>query len=258
MLNEQEQFLQDTNSDPMKVDVLDQPLIPQTSEKTEEEGAGDSSTDNEGASEKGELKPRNRRERRLMEKLDAERQSSAFLAGKLEARTEAGKALTEEEDYIKSIERIYGTETPEAQLATDLLKKAITGARDDAETRAYERMRKERDDESQAATDAETELDNIIDEIEEEYEVTLTAPQEKSFFQLLEKMSPKDKDGNVTEYADAHSVWEVFSEKLQKNKTADTRAKDMSSRSMTQSGASKESNLQDDVTARFLKEQGII
>lgn len=257
-MNEQEQFLQDTEQDIKKVDVLEAPLVPDESEKTKE---GTATTEGEGTGEgenKGELRPRNRRERRLSDQLAAERESSSFLAGKLAARTEAQGALSETADYIKGIERIYGTDTPEAQLATDLLKKAITGARDDAENRAYERIKAEREKESEAQKEAEGELDTMLEDIEEEYDVTLTEPQEKAFFQLLEKMSPKDKEGNVTEYADPHAVWEVFAEKLKTRSGSDTRAKDMSSRSMTQSGASRESNLTDDVTARFLKDQGII
>lgn len=257
-MNEQEQFLKDTEQDTTKVDVLDQPLISDDSAKSDESAKDGEGTKPKEEGEGGQSEPRNRRERRLMDRLDAERRSSAFLAGKLEARTEAQKAVTEEADYIKSIERIYGTDSPEAQLATDLLKKAIVGARDDAENRAYERMNSERKRELDAQKEAESELDNILEEIEDEHGVTLTEPQERAFFQLLEKMSPKDKQGNVTEYADPQAVWEVFSEKLTKAKTSDTRAKDMSSRSMTNSGSSKESNLQDDTTARFLKEQGII
>lgn len=255
MANQQEEFLKDTEIDPTKVDVLDAPLIPEDPAKDDEGKKDDEDTgDDDG---KGEPKPRNRRERRLLERLAAERESSSFLAGKLEARTEAGKAVTEESDYLKAVERIYGTDSPEAQLATDLLKKAIIGAREEAKTQAVAEMKAERQRELADQRDADKELDNIVDEIEDEYGVTLTEPQERAFFQLLEKMSPKDKDGEVIEFADPHSVWEVFQEKL-KARPADTRAKDMSSRSMTQSGSSKESTLQSDATTRFLKEQGII
>lgn len=256
--NEQEKFIEDTEVDPNKVDVLEAPLFPEAApakEGTEEDKEDGQEDGNDDGAEKGE-KPRNRRERRLMERLAAERESASFLAGKLEARTEAGKAVNEESDYLKAVERIYGTDTPEAQLATDLLKKAIVGSREDAKNEAIAEMKAERTREVEAQREADKQLDNMIDEIEDEYSVTLTEPQERAFFTLLERMSPKDADGSVTEYADPHAVYEVFQEKLRK--PADTRAKDMSSRSMTQSGSSKESKLQDDVTARFLKEQGII
>lgn len=256
-MNEQEEFLKDLNVDPNKVDVLDQPLVPEPVKETEENKneIGEVEGNDDESGEDG--KPRNRRERRLMQRLQAERESSMFLAGKLEARTEAQKSVTEEEDYLKTVEQIYGNDTPEKQIATELLKKAIVGARDDAERRVYERVVRERQEESSAETQAEKELDSIIERIEDEHGVSLTETQERAYFQLLERMSPKDRNGTVIEYADSEAVWEVFKDRLSK-KPADTRARDMSSRSMTQSGSSTQSNLQDDVAARFLKDQGII
>lgn len=256
-MNEQEKFLKDLESDQNReVDILDMPLDGSTSAK-EEDKKEDS---NEGSEDDGDdegLKPKNRRERRLLRKLDAERESSIFLAGKLEAREEAKKSVTEESDYLKSIERIYGTDTPEAQIATDLLKKALTGVRDDAEQRAYDRMKSDREREVAEERDSSKELDAFVEDIEDTYDVSLTEAQETSFFKLLQKMSPKDREGRVIGYADPHAVWEVFSERL-KSKGTDNRAKDLSARSMVQSGASKESSLKDDASSRFLRENGII
>lgn len=250
-MDEQNKFLDSLNDDQGgEVDILEQSLgvtgatgdvAPQVIEGDEEDDG---------------IKPKNRRERRLLRKLEAEREASIFLAGKLEARTEATKAVTEESDYLKAVERIYGTDSPEAQLATDLLKKAIIGARDDAENRAYERIKSEREKEQEALVKAEQELDSFVEEIEDTYDVTLSDAQQKGFFQLLHKMSPKDKRGEVIEYADPHAVWEIFQEKLQK-RGADNRVKDLSTRSMVNSGAPKE-NISDDVHARFLRENGII
>lgn len=250
-MNEVEKFLEDTSADTTKVDVLDAPLIPNESEKTGEDKGTKQEDDGD------ELKPKNRRERRLLKQLREEREGSSFLAGKLSAREEAKASVTEESDYLKSVERIYGTDSPEAQIATDLLKKAFIGARDDAEQRAYDRIKAEREQDTKAFADANNELDNMLEELEDEHGVELNEAQETAFFKLLEKMSPKDREGNVTAYADADAVWEMFSEKLTKAKP-DNRAKDMSSRSMTTSGASKESNLNEDVHARFLRENGII
>ncbi len=254
MPNELEKFLEGTEQN-REVDVLEAPLNPvDESEKTESTGT----TDGEESEESGE-KPRNRRERRLMSQRDAEAKSAAFLAGKLEAITEAKGAVEGEADYLKVAERIYGTETPEAALATDLLKKAITGARDDAENRAFSRFQAERQAESKQVAEAENELDSMIDSIEETFGIELNEPQEKAFFQLLEKMSPKDKDGNVREYADAHAVFEVFRDtKLKKPSETSNRAKDLSSRSMVKSGTSTELKTGEDAMARYLHEQGLI
>ena len=255
MPNELEKFLEDTETNLKETDVLEAPLVPSLEKEKEDDAGAGEGEEGEG---KDEMKPRNRRERRLMQQLADEKTSAAFLAGKLEATTEARKAITEEEDYLKAVERIYGTDSPEATLATDLLKKAITGARDDAETRAYNRIKEEQQRDVEEEKAAEGELDSMIDTIEDEYGVTLSEPQERAFFQLLEKMSPKDKSGQVVQYADPHAVFEVFQERLKKPTETNTRAKDLSSRSMVASGASTESKPVEDATARFLHEQGLI
>jgi hypothetical protein len=243
MPNELDEFLKGVE-EPVD-DIFNQPLNQEPAIEKEEEPDED------------EPQPKNRRERRLQEKLEAERQSAIDLANRLTKLEESRSVRDEEKEYLKGIERIYGTDSPEAQMATDLLVKAIVGARDDAENRAYERIQSERQNETKAVQQAESELDSIIDDIEDQFKVQLTEAQERSYFQLLQKMSPKDREGNVKELADPYAVWEIFSEKLQSRGT-DNRAKDLSARSMVQSGATKDSTLVDDTTERYLREQGII
>jgi hypothetical protein len=253
MPNEQEQFLKDLDIKPPQDDILEQPLNPQEPAKDPVDPAVDpEETDAEG------LKPRNRRERRLMSKLQEERESSMFLAGKLEAREEAKRSLSEEREYLKGVERIYGTDSPEAQLATDLLKKALVGMAEDAENRAFERMQESRRKELEEESKAERELDDIVEELEDDHNVTLTETQRTSFFKLLERMSPKDEAGHVKEYADPDAVWEVFKDRLSSRRSPEsTRAKDLSARAMVQSGAPKDNDL-GDANERYLREHGII
>ncbi len=245
MSTEQDQFLKDLVTD-NRVDVFEQPLTPDP-EKEQDTVVEDKEVLPE---------PKNRHERRLEKALQEEREAARFLAGKIEARSEAQRVVTEESDYLKAIERIYGNDTPEAQLATDLLKKAIVGARDDAKTQAIAELREERQREAQETQDAEQELDTFIEDIEDTYNVTLTEAQQKSYFTLLGRMSPKDSNGNVKEYADPHAVWEVFEDRLNKRGT-DNRAKDLSARSMVQSGAAS-SGTTEDPNLQFLKEHGLI
>lgn len=255
MPNELDQFLSDIQQDQTEADILNAPLNPEP-----EQGEGKEPEQEEQASDEEDdyLKPKTRRERRLIKKLQDERESSIFLAGKLEAREEAKQYLSDEEaDYLKGIERIYGNDSPEAQLATDLLKKAIVGVREDAETRAYERIMSERKNEQAQMQQAESELNSIVEDIEDTFGVELSPAQERNYFELLQKMSPKDKDGEVISLADPYSVWEVFQERMNQ-KAPDNRAKSLSSRSMTQSGASSDSSMADDVVARQLRDMGII
>lgn len=270
-MNEVTQFLKDTEQS-QGVDILDQPLNPEEQAQppapAEETPEGDEPTgdEEEGKQLKGDdeepedvepLKPKNRRERRLRQRLEAERQSAMQLAERLETMSSAQRAI-EEADYMKGLDRIYGNDTPEAQMATDLLKQAFSGAVKDAEERAYARVAQERQQAAQQEADAQAELDGFIDEIEDTYNVELSETQERSYFQLLHKMSPKDKNGNVIGYADPHSVWEVFQERSKKKAPANTKAKAIASRSLKQGGTPEPSKIQDDSTVRFLKENGII
>lgn len=251
-MNEQEKFLQDILSDQGQgIDLMDQPFNAPEVKSDDAQPNTDPNIDNEDA-----IKPKNRRERRLLRKLEEEREASIFLSGKLAGQSEAKSLITEESDYLKGIEKIYGTDTTEAILATDLLKKAIIGAREDAKRLAIEEIQASQRAQVEAKARLEKELDSFIDDIEDTYGVELTATQEKSFKQLLTKMSPKDRDGNIIAYADRHAVYEAFQDRLKSG--ASNQAKQLSARSMTQSGASKESTLPDDSTVRFLNENGII
>ena len=251
--NNLDQFLADTEQEG-EADILNQPL---GNSEEEEPEVDQEQEDGYDESEEQEFNARNRRERRLMKKLDDERESASFLAGKLEAMSGA-KETMEEADYLKSIDRIYGTDSPESQMATDLLKKAITGARDDAEERAYNRMTESQDREQESVRVAEGELETIIDDIENDYGVALTAKQEADCFELMQKMSPKDRNtGEVTSLADPDAVWEVFTERTARSNKGN-QAKQLASRSLTGGSSNEPSNLQDDSQQRFLKENGII
>lgn len=243
MPNETDLFLNETK----EPNVMTDPLEPQVEIPKEEEG-----NELEDAEE-----AKNRRERRLQAKLTAEREANIAMAARLEALSEANKFRSETDaDYLKTVERIYGTDTPEAKTATELLKEALRGLEKNATERALESFREAQQAEAQKLRDEERRLDGFVEEIEDTYGINMTSDMQKGYFKMLEKMSPKDNDGNIVEYADPHSVWEVFSEKLQKG--GSNRAKDLASRSMTASGASNNAKVVDDATLAYLKEQGII
>lgn len=249
-MSEQDQFLKDLEQENKGPDILEAPLEP---EKDKEEIPEIKQDDEE--------KLANRRERRLAARLQAERESSIALAARLEAITEAQKFRQESNtsDHFKGVERIYGTNSPEAIEATELLKKALLDAKEAAKKEALEAFQEERQREAVAVQKEEQHLDSMLEELEDEYGVDLTSDGSeavrKGFFKYLEKLSPKDNDGNIIAYADPHAVWGEFQSKFKKS---DNRAKDLSSRSMVQSGASKDTKLSDDVNERFLKENGII
>lgn len=246
--SELQQFIDDTTQQPQ--DIFEQPLTP-------EQGDGEQSQ--RVSAEEEETNLRNRRERRLAAKLQQEREAGIELAARLRAITEA-QQLREAPDaeHLQAVERIYGTDSPEAKEATQLLKHALQGVEERATERALAVLREEQEAAEQQVAQAEHEVDAILEEIEDEYNTDLTSNNaaRTAYLKLLERMSPKDQDGNITQFADHHAVWEVYQSR--KERQVDTRAKDLSARSMVQSGASKDSTIQEDATARYLRENGII
>lgn len=250
-MNEQEQFLKDLDNGSEKVDVLEASL--------------DGKVDDKVIDDNPELAPdsiKDRRHKRLEEKLQAERESNIQLSARLETLSEVSKFAKETtgSEYLKSVEKIYGTDSPEATAATELLKGALKGVEDRATERALEIFRKEQKEASDAVKKEEQQLNTMLEELEDDYNVDLTSTSaqstKKGFLTLLERMSPKDSDGNIIHYADHHAVFDQY--KSQIKKVTDTRAKDLSSRSMVNSGSSSDNKKVDDATQKFLKQEGII
>lgn len=242
-MSEQEQFLKDTETKEGD-DLFDKPL----DDKVVDENP-----------ELAEESVKDRRHRRLEEKLQAEREANIAMATRLEVISEAKKTEETPSEYLKSVERIYGTDTPEATAATELLKNALKGVKDEAREEALNTWREEQRQSSQDVAKEEKKLDSMVEDIEDDYNVDLTSPKSKelrsAFFKTLEKLSPKDAQGNVIHYADHRAVWEDLQSRI--SKRTENRAKNLSDRSMVHSGAS-ESKVGEDANLRFLKENGII
>lgn len=242
MPNEQEDFLKDLEPQ-AEQDPFNTPLVPEETpvEETPKEDSDEERT--------------NRRTRRLETKLQAEREAGIALAARLEALTEAQKFRGETTEVDETISRIYGTNTPEAAEATALLAKALGNVEERATKRALESFRKEQQKQADAVKKEEQTLDSMIEDIEDEFGTTFDANSKKAFFTQLEKLSPKDRDGNIVAYADHHAVYE----EMQSRKPApNNRAKELASRSRVQSGASPSTTVEHTATERYLMENGLI
>ena len=126
-MNESEQFAQENQN------ILEQPLNPETPEVEEEK-----------VDEEPEEDPKNRSERRLREKLEKERIANIELNARLSALSEVQKFRESEVDAYEAVGKIYGTDTPETQAATELLKNALKSVEERAKSSALEEFRQER------------------------------------------------------------------------------------------------------------------
>lgn len=67
----------------------------------------------------------------------------------------------------------------------------------------------------------------------------LTSKDKKPFLQFVEKISPKDADGEVTDYADFGEAWEIYQSIRDKQNTPNnSQKKQLAARSMTRSNES--------------------
>lgn len=242
MPSEQEKFLQDLEIDNSK-NVLDDAI-----EEVKPEN---------GDPEDAEFKAKNRRERRLLEKNQQLREEAIAATARLQGIEESRTIRKDAEpaNYLKRIEKIYGNATPEAKEATELLLEALRGVEESATQKALEKFELQRGSESQAIREEEKNLDKMSDTWEDEYDIDMSnEATRKAIFSLTEKLSPKDADGNIKEYADPDAVAEVF---LSTREKSNSRAKELASRSMTRSGSSQPSKLEQDATWKALKEAGI-
>lgn len=244
-MSEQNDFLKELEIKPE--DSFEKPLVEEPETPVEEE--------------KGEFSPKNRRERRQQERIDRLVKEATDNAARL-AKLEQSREVTtgEEADFLKLVEPIFGTDTPEKREATEILKKALKGVHDSAEKSALEkavaRYEEERNSESQAVAEEEQNLDDMMEDLEDKYNVDFSDQATRNgFLTTLERLSPKDRDGNIIEYADPEAAYEIYASRKE---SGSNRAKELASRSMTRSGSSQPSKLQQDSMERFLKEEGII
>lgn len=229
-------------------DVFEKPLTEETVVEPEKK---------EETAEETEQKAKNRRERRLLEKNQQLREEAIASNARLQALTEAKQIQegAEPADYLGRVEKIYGNATPEAAAATELLKSALEGLKLSAKQEALQEFDKQRGAEKEATRKEEEALDHILETVEDEHGIDMSGDDRKGFLALLEKLSPKDKDGNIIEYADSDATAELY---LSRKEKPNDRAKELASRSMTRSGSSAPTKIEEDATVRYLKENGII
>lgn len=143
----------------------------------------------------------------------------------------------ETDDYY---ERLIGNDTPEK---VAMIKEAK--ARDErmlqvAEERALGRLTQKEQEELIADQEAETELETAFDNIEENFGVDISSNNpiarktRQEFVSFVERIAPKDRNGDIVDYPDMQSAWETFSE-IKRSTSTPSRAKELASRGMTRS-----------------------
>lgn len=184
---------------------------------------------------------KNRRVRRLEDKLQAEREMSIALNERL-------KVLAEQQSYIKEhageidprLVRAFGT-TEEGKELTKIFQDILKDNAEQAKVQALAEIEVRQSRVIEEQQNEEKYIDSQLETLEDEYHFDLTsnAPvavkARKDFLGLVEKLSPKDESGNIKEYADFETTFEIYKESL--TKAEPSRAKELAARSMQSSTA---------------------
>ena len=103
--------------------------------------------------------------------------------------------------------------------------------------KAIQAIQAERQEEQEVYKDAENEVEQGFENIADTFGVDLDAPQSSrmrnNFIDFLAKISPKDGEGNIVEYADFETSFETFQEINKKTMPSNSRNKELASRSVS-------------------------
>lgn len=229
------------------------------------EGPQEQAPEAASSEEGGQDEPhKNRRHRRLEAKLQSEREANIALNARLAAISESQRFAhdTGEIHVDDSLLTLYGADE-NGRKAAEITQRLLEKTKNEARQEAIEEFRNQQEQEAQEFRQNNETLDSMLEQVEDEYDVDLTsdAPSARKarqqFLTTLGRLSPKDSEGLVTDYADALTTWEMVQLQQQRSNTTD-RAKDLGSRSMVRSGASSQSKIEASAAERFLKDSGII
>jgi hypothetical protein len=150
---------------------------------------------------------------------------------------ETTPTTTEDDDFYV---RLIGNDTPEKVAMIREYKAREERLLEQAEERAFNRLSAKEQEAIKADQEAEEELESAFDTIEENFGVDITsnAPlarkTRQEFVSFVEKIAPKDSNGDIVDYPDMQSAWETFSE-MKKATSTPSRAKELAARSMQRS-----------------------
>lgn len=160
--------------------------------------------------------------------------------------SESEKETKEENDeVVDALIAVIGNDTPEKRRAVQALRDRLDeGARKITEWENQQREAELADEQ------AEKELEDGFSSIEEQFEFTFTKEKKRQFAEFLEKVAPKDGNGEIIAYPDFLATYETF-DKLSKVSQPANRAKELASRSMARSAETGSSQVRKANTSSF-------
>ena len=215
--------------------------------------------------EEGVESRKNRHHRRLEEALQRERESNIALNERIKVLAEVDKRVAQpsNDDVPAEWIALMG-DSPEAQKAWKLQQNFLQQAVEKGKQEAIEALESRRRAEIEAEREAEQLIDSELERLEDTFNVDLTSNSPAArkarteYLDLLEKISPKNESGSVSDYADFHSTFELYQKTRTTDKPDNSQRKQLADRSMQRpSGSPTASNGDVDATEKYLNSIGI-
>lgn len=184
---------------------------------------------------------KNRRHRRLEEKLQSERESNIALAERVKILSEQQQfeRETKHEGLDPDLVRVFG-DTDAGKEVARIMAEKIALATETAEERALKKFEERQLEAQREQKEFESFIDSELESLEDQHNIDLTSdsPQarkaRREFLEMVQNLSPKDENGTITAYADFDSTFNVYQSTHQEKVDA-SRQKEIASRSMQRS-----------------------
>lgn len=198
--------------------------------------------------EEGDEEPRkNRRHRRIEAQLQEERETSIALNERVRTLSE----MLQERNTDKStmavderLARLFGADENGKEISRHFTQ-ILADTKTEAEENALNRFNQQQQQVVEQQKEYESFIDDQLESLEDEHGVDLTSDAPKArkarreFLEMVQDLSPKDRDGTITDYADFGSTFDVYQRThTEKPDESINRRKEIASRSMQRSGNS--------------------
>lgn len=168
-----------------------------------------------------------------------EREIEERLSSKFKSKQEEKPLVDTEKEEL--LVQVFGNDTAEKVAIGKRFGAYLDSLKGSAKAEAIAELESRQQQEVQADREAEEELERGFENIEETFDVDITSnnvlakKNRQEFVTFIEKIAPKDRNGDIVDYPDLVSAWETFSD-LKKSNPTPNRAKELASRGMARSG----------------------
>ena len=196
--------------------------------------------------EKAHESIKDRRHRRLEQKLQQERETNIELNAILKTKSEQENFIRENSNDVDARILKMFAPTEEGKQFALTLNQILEENKEKAKEQALREIKDERAREISEQKEYESLIDNELESLEDVHGIDLTSDSPKArktrteFLTLVSKLSAKDDEGNIVNYADFESTFEMYQKTKEETKVDNTRRQDIASRSMQRSNSGNE------------------